>query len=100
MHNLCVQLYTMPACAFAMAPCWCIRIWCATDTRVTVCVCVKGAGDPGYGQTSRMVLEAALCLALQVCNCPETLEALNPKLDLQWGYALQHTVMANTVLIL
>ncbi|KAL3150904.1 hypothetical protein ABBQ32_000654 [Trebouxia sp. C0010 RCD-2024] len=31
----------------------------------TVILEMKGPSDPGYGQTSRMVLEAALCLALQ-----------------------------------
>lgn len=31
----------------------------------TVILKMKGPSDPGYGQTSRMVLEAALCLALQ-----------------------------------
>uniref|UniRef100_A0A7S4VUY8 Saccharopine dehydrogenase NADP binding domain-containing protein n=1 Tax=Ditylum brightwellii TaxID=49249 RepID=A0A7S4VUY8_9STRA len=34
-----------------------------------VCVAIKG-GDPGYEETSKMVIESALCLILQPNSCP------------------------------
>lgn len=43
----------------------------AGEQRATVQAELTGKGDPGYGSTSRMVLEAGLALALQVvlfCN--------------------------------
>lgn len=39
------------------------------ETQATVQAEGYGTGDPGYGSTHRMVLEAALCLALQLEDC-------------------------------
>jgi short subunit dehydrogenase-like uncharacterized protein len=39
------------------------------ESQATVQAEAYGKGDPGYGSTHRMVLEAALCLALQLDDC-------------------------------
>ena len=36
----------------------------------TSAVAVSFAGDPGYNATSKMLAEAALCLAVDECNGP------------------------------
>jgi len=39
---------------------------------------VKGDRDPGYGSTSKMLGEAAVCLALDKSRCPEVAGLLTP----------------------
>lgn len=49
-------------------------------------VLVKGKRDPGYGATSRMLTEAALCLALELDSLPDRAGVLTPASALGESY--------------
>ena len=47
---------------------------------------VTGDRDPGYGSTSKMLAEAAICLAMDRDKCPTTAGLLTPSTALGDAY--------------
>jgi len=63
-----------------------LRFYCKMDDGSLHVTKVTGDKDPGYGSTSKMLAEAAICLAKDKDKCPDTSGMLTPATALGDAY--------------
>ena len=80
----------------SMVACRNARVWGVAEAEPgkkaeVITAKLVGHRDPGYWETSRMLLESALCLALQVCTSLST-HLIAGLQSTQHGHAVAHKI--------